>query len=109
MIDLVEEVRCERIELLLKTGTSSKSEIIRLRFWSDRWIWVDARQSAEGARAGWNWKWTTDGRLAGHCSGRELLPTLEASHLIFADGDRSLAGLDLIWDPILARGPRPLA
>jgi hypothetical protein len=81
--------------------------IVRLFVWPDRWIWIDARKSSKN---GWVWQFTMDGRLAGGLAAEDLIKALEGS--ISASQpvkDAAEKGLDKLWKPLLAQGPRPIS
>ena len=37
---------------------------VRLWVWSDRWVWLDAREYGTRRKGGWVWSKTVDGRTA---------------------------------------------
>lgn len=94
----------ERLELKLQARSSSKGERLRLHAWPDRWIWVDARK---GAKKGWEWEWTFDGRLLGAFTGRDLIAAVEESLAFSFYSDTAPQSYDVsnIWQPLLAKGP----
>jgi hypothetical protein len=90
----------ERIELSL--GGAARNAL-RLRFWiwQDRWCWFDARI---GAKTGWTFEWSVEGRLAGGLTGKDLLMAIERSYEVIAVSQDD-AELETLWRPLLLRGP----
>jgi hypothetical protein len=94
----------EKLELTLLGPTSSRSAQLRFFAWSDRWIWVDAR---EGSKLGWKWEWTIQGRILGHVTGRDLMDAVESSYAAspFLSDRDFLDEIESIWRPLLAARP----
>jgi len=95
----------EKLQISFQQGARTQIQVI---LWSDRWVWLDARESS---KRGWKWSCTFDGRLAGGRSESELLLAVEHfSALLPGDG---LAGdiksASQIWDNMLVKGPRLIA
>ena len=86
--------------------TRSPTTSVRLFVWQDRWCWVDARSRIK--LQPWTWQFTYQGLLVGGIAARELVVALEESLFAASPVQSDHAGHLLeIWQPILARGPRP--
>ena len=96
--------KLEKLELHLRDSRSSNGMQCRLFVWPDRWIWIDARK---GAKKGWEWEWTFEGRLLGEFGGRELISAVEKA--LFDSIDEHfkpvMSEVEEIWRPLLAKGP----
>jgi hypothetical protein len=95
----------EKLQVTFQKKRSAMSPIIRIIYWSDRWVWVDARA---GSKDGWLWSFTRQGRLVGGQSGRNLLEHIEQFHELFpVNGDKlSQDDAATMWESILLDGPR---
>jgi hypothetical protein len=94
----------EKLELTLLGPPSSRSAQLRFFVWSDRWIFVDAR---EGSKLGWKWEWTIEGKILGGVTGRDLIKAVESSYAaspFFSDLD-FLDEIKSIWKSLLAARP----
>lgn len=82
---------------------------VRVSVWEDRWVWVDAR-SMIGSTKGWNWEFTAQGRATGGVDARRLIQAIEASISAASPVEADNAGaLKVVWTPLLAAGPQPVA
>lgn len=99
VLELKEGDEHERIELRLRER-ASRGLSVRLWLWDDRWCWFDARI---GAKTGWAFEWTDQGRLAPGQTGRSLVEACECAFdkARAADAD----ALAALWRPLLLRGP----
>lgn len=92
----------EKLEFSYGPKKSVSAPSIRMYVWSDRWVWVDAR---EASRNGWKWEWTGEGRAPGQDFGRVLTKALERSidEAITCLGNAP-DELEKIWGPLLSDG-----
>lgn len=106
LMDISEDIQDEdlrRMEVRSRFLSLSKSPLFAVTVWSDRWVWVDARQI--GAK-GWVWQWTAEGRVPPSIGPKPLSACIESSLSFTAHGQ--VERLETCWRPILARGPRPV-
>jgi hypothetical protein len=99
-----DEIKREKLELMLLGPKSSRSAQLRFFAWSDRWIFADAR---EASKVGWKWDWTVEGRILGHVTGHDLIAAVESSYAaspFFTERD-FLDEIKSIWQPLLAARP----
>jgi hypothetical protein len=99
--------RIEKLEFAFRSGTHDRDLRLRAFVWEDRWVWIDCRVPG---KMGLQLEWSYDGRLLPSHDGRAFITALEAtmSHAYSVDAV-STSGLDLIWSPLLARGPKRVA
>jgi hypothetical protein len=96
--------RIERIDLVLRLR---KRQIITLTIKQDRTVRLHACEAI--AKAGWRFQYTSNGRLLGTQSGRDLVEAMEATaSSMFGMTDQTAGSLSLIWDQLLARGPQSI-
>lgn len=96
----------EKIDLRFEYRLGDRTNRLALVAWSDRWVWVDARQ-LKGGR--WTWEWTSEGRLLGSPDDLPLARVIEASLWIDdVEPGGEGAALMSLWRPMLAEGPRAL-
>jgi hypothetical protein len=103
------EGRFEKLEAEVRTRSSRHSPVFRIYVWEDRLLWLDARASS---KSGWEWSWTSEGRLVGGLGGRETASEIERTIdiLRIVSPDRTTA-FEEVWAPMIAKGPaevRPL-
>jgi hypothetical protein len=91
----------ELANLTLQKLISPKSKTIRMKVWSDRWVWVDARESS---KTGWQWKFSAEGRFPGNARWEDLVYSLEETGAVLSDSEKE--NIEKIWSRILAKGPR---
>lgn len=104
-IERFEDRDREKLEVTFRRRPNTKSVTVRLFAWSDRWVWIDAR---EPTKQGWKWEWTAEGRVSGAGLGKKIVDALERT--IAASGEASETiqdDLQLLWKPLLATGPGP--
>lgn len=96
----------KQLQFEARSTIGSPKAILQVYFWEDRWIWIDARESS---KTGWNWEWTSEGRVAPDKWGKHLAKKIEDSfELSSYAGDRVLDQLEHQWSTYLATGPRRL-
>ena len=98
------EQRIERIDLIIRLR---KRQTITIIVRQDRTVRLHACEAI--TKAGWRFEYTTNGRLPGTYCGMDLVVAIEktASSMFGMTGD-TVSLLSLIWDRLLARGPRPI-
>ena len=101
VIELKDREAHERIELRL-AERSTRGLRLTLWLWDDRCCWFDARR---GAKSGWAFEWSYDGRLVGELAGRGLIEALEKAHELIAVYEGNAEQLTSLWRPLLLRGP----
>jgi hypothetical protein len=94
----------ERLEIECR---ASGKRTVRLFLWSERLLWIDAREPVKNA--GWAWTFTDEGRLLGTYDAHAVIDALERTlaltyELTAADVPRLAA----IWKPMLAKGPQAI-
>lgn len=103
LIEVDVNERFEKIEIQFSRLGSRSKATTRLNIWDDRWVWIDAREASE---SGWIWSWTSDGRLAGECSARDLIDAMvETVDLSCHMTQDDICLFDKIWRGHLAKGP----
>jgi len=95
----------ERLEVLYRASRRPRAPMVRVHAWSDRWVWVDAR---EQGNEGWKWSCEAQGRFARQPVGKELVRALEGTIRIVGAAAEREANFRQIWLPLLAAGPRGL-
>ncbi|MFO1187500.1 MAG: hypothetical protein U1E87_08660 [Alphaproteobacteria bacterium] len=105
VLDSTEASRQEKFELTLDGPPATRGAWLRLFVWSDRWVWVDAR---ELGKTGWKWECTLEGKLLGRFGGRDLIEAAENSytHCPFCTSTESVEDVKAIWQSMLATGPK---
>ena len=93
------------LTVTLRERISVKSTTIRLIFWQDRWVWIDARA---GSKKGWDWSFTCQGRLKGGDGGDDLLQFIEQFHQLLPGRNSCLdhEAASNFWEKLLLTGPR---
>lgn len=97
----------EAYHIVLRERISFKSTTIRLTYWDDRWVWIDARA---GSKKGWIWSFTDQGRLKGGNSGGDLLRFVEQFHQMLPSAAATFdyETASSFWDKLLMKGPRAI-
>lgn len=94
----------DRLDVLLRTRVKGVTVTFRLFAWSDRWVTFGAHGEV---KAGWVWRFETEGRCFGENCERELVARLEEClDVVGEEGDSLIEGLESVWGPFLARSPR---
>jgi len=105
VVEIDDGISSERLELILRRKKKSPNSLtIRVYFWEDRWVWIDAR---EGQKIGWKFEWSFEGRLSGSRDCQDLIECIEQSYSLFLDiGDYDpTSNLQKIWHDVLLKGP----
>jgi len=96
----------EKMEVTLRQFGSPRSTTIRVYYWQDRWVWIDAR---EASKRGWLWSFTSEGRMKGGKAGMDLLAYVEQfNDLLPIDGSQPDNLAASFWQRRLLGGPRPV-
>ena len=95
--------RFEKLEGDIRTRSTVTSPMFRFHFWHDRVVRLDA---SGASKAGWEWAWTSEGRVVGLAESRDLGAAIERTIDIVkvGAGDRVQA-FETIWGPLIANGP----
>jgi hypothetical protein len=94
----------EKIEFTFRRRRMGKAPVVRLFIWSDRWVWIDAR---EASKLGWRWQWTDEGRTLTATVGQTMVQAFEESLAAIWGEPRDIEQrLHAIWKPLLATGPQ---
>lgn len=105
VFDVIAGGKTEKIEIAIQAASSANSANLRLYIWADRWIWVDARKSVKNA--GWEWEYTTEGRLTGGSSACDAIDAFKEFYVLSAHFSPDTVSKDSfgIWGKLLAKGP----
>lgn len=96
--------RYEKLEGEVRTDSTRRAPTIRFNLWHDRLLWLDARRLGQ---SGWDWTWTSEGRLAGAVSGGEIGSAVERTiKAIKGEALNRQQIFEAIWQPYIAKGPR---
>lgn len=98
--------RGELLEAFLRMGNRRVDPFLKFKAWSDREIWIDAR---EWTKAGWSWHFTINGRLTFPIQPSEIVTDIEESiGMIKSLRKGSPAKLLDVWRKRIAIGPRQI-
>jgi hypothetical protein len=106
VIERLVEIRDGKPEELVEVTFKTRSrQTLALTVWCDRWVSIRAFESVP--RGGWKFQYTQSGRFLGAEGGRKLIEVAEASlSEMYELTDANIGRLDVIWRPLLAKGPK---
>ena len=97
------EGRYEKLEGEVQTNSTRRAPTFSFNLWHDRLVWLDARRLGQ---SGWDWTWTSEGRLVGTVGSREIGSAIEKTiEAIKGEAFDRQQIFEAIWQPYIAKGP----
>jgi hypothetical protein len=103
VIDCNSDIDREVIDLRFQKSISHKSITIRLKYWDDRWLWVDARKAG---KLGWELEVSAEGRLRAERTSADIIESVELTDSIISENNEDYRyRVTEIWKKVLILEP----